>query len=101
MTPQVVGSILMGADQFVAEWIAGRIPHMRNRAFGPFTALGIIRDGHLVGGVVYHGYVGHDVQVSFALDRVSFMPWRALFSYPLIDMGCSRITAIVGRKNRK
>lgn len=101
MTPQVVGSILIGADQLVSDLVASRIPHMRGRSFGPHTALGVIRNEELIGGVVYHAYMGHDIQVSIAFDRIAFIPWRALFSYPFNELGCARITAVVGRKNKR
>jgi hypothetical protein len=101
LSPQIIGSILIGADDLVANLVASRIPHMANRTFSPCTALGVVRGGELVGGAVYHGYLVHDVQVSFALDRVAFIPWRALFSYPFLELGCARITAVVGRKNKK
>lgn len=104
MTPEVVGSILVGADQLIAEMVAGRLPHMTARSFGPCTALGVVRNGELVGGVVYHGYVVHDVQVSIAFDRPGWaLPGtlRALFSYPFNQLGCRRMTAIVGRKNKR
>jgi hypothetical protein len=95
-----VGSILLGADDLVAELIASRIPYMRGKSFGQCVALGVIRNETLIGGVVYHNYVGHDCQVSIAVDRAAFMPWRALFSYPFEQLGCVRLTALIGRKNK-
>src|SRR6478672_10569999 len=92
---------MSGADELVAELVAARISYMRNRSFGPCTALGVIRNDYLIGGVVYHNYIGHDCQVSIALDQVAFMPWRALFEYPFEQLGCVRLTALIGRKNRK
>jgi hypothetical protein len=94
----IVGSILFGADKMVAAMVAARIP---NISFGEYTALGVVRRGKLVGGVVYHNYVEHDIQVSIAVDGASFMPWRGLFAYPFGQLGCSRITAMIGRKNKK
>jgi hypothetical protein len=82
----------------VAAMVAARIP---NVSFGEYTALGVVRRGKLVGGVVYHNYVKHDIQVSIAIDGSLFMPWRALFSYPFNQLGCRRITAMIGRKNKK
>lgn len=96
-----VGAILLGADEVVADLVAAKIPHMRGRSFGPCTAMGVIRNDILIGGVVYHNFVGHECQVSIAVDRVSFMPWRALFDYPFNQLGCARLTAIIGRGNKK
>jgi len=104
MTPQVIGSILIGADQMLKEFVAARIPHMINKDFGPATALGVVRNGRLLGGVVFHGYVGHDVQVSYAFDHPSWaLPGtlRALFDYAFNQLGVRRITTVAPRKNRR
>jgi hypothetical protein len=98
---ELVGSILLGADDLVAELIASHLPYMRGKSFGQYVALGVIRNECLVGGVVYHNYIGHDCQVSIAVERVSFWPWRALFDYPFGQLGCARITAVVGKRNKR
>jgi hypothetical protein len=98
-SPIIVGSILLGADDMVAEMVASMMP--QETSFGAYKALGVVKRGKLIGGVVYHNYVGHDVQVSIAFDRVAFIPWRALFDYPFGQLGCNRVTAIIGRKNKK
>ena len=100
----MVGSILLGADELVSEMVAARIPHMRGKTFGACTALGVVRGGYLLGGVVYHNYTGHDIQASLAFDRPGWaLPGtlRALFGYPFNDLKVSRMTAIIGRKNKR
>lgn len=104
MTPAVVGSILMGADDLVNALVASRIPHMHGKLFGPCVALGVIRRGTLVGGVVYHNYRIWDIELSCAFDQVGWaLPGtvRALMAYPFNELDCRRVTAIIGRKNRK
>jgi len=98
--PYIIGSILFGADEFVSNLVASRIKHMQ-APFGPCTALGIVRGGNLIGGVVYHNFRGHDIEASIAIDRAAFLPWRALFAYPFEQLGCARLTAFTGRKNKK
>jgi hypothetical protein len=101
---QLVGSILLGADDLVGELVKSRIPQMRGKPWGPFSAIGVVRRGELVGGVVYHGYQGFDVQMSCAFDRVGWaLPGtlRAIFHYPFEGMHCVRVTAAIGRKNKK
>ena len=100
-SPVIVGSILLGADEMVAGMVAARIP---NLTFDKYTALGVVRRGVLVGGVVYHHYIGHDIQVSIAFDSPGWaLPGtlRALFDYPFNQLGCRRMTATIGRKNKK
>jgi RimJ/RimL family protein N-acetyltransferase len=97
----IVGSILFGADKMVAGMVAARLP---DQTFEKYTALGVVRRGKLVGGVVYHNFVGHDVQVSIAFDSPGWaLPGtlRGLFGYPFNQLGCARMSALIGRKNKK
>lgn len=102
--PLLVGSILIGADALVGEMVKSRIPHMRGQSFGEHTTLGVVRRGRLVGGVVYYGYRGFDVQISAAFDQVGWaLPGtlRALSTYPFLDLKVQRISVLTGRKNKK
>lgn len=99
----LVGSVLFGADDYVAEFVMKRIPHIRG-GFGDFKALGVVRPDGLIGGVVYHQYVGHDIQVSIAFDRADWArpsTLRTLFWYPFVQAGCVRMTAIIARNNKR
>ena len=104
VTPLIIGSILIGADTLVGEMVKSRIPHMRGRTWEPYTALGVVRRGKLVGGVVYHGYRGFDVQISAAFDQAGWaLPGtlRALSAYPFLDLEVERVSVLTGRRNRK
>jgi len=99
----LVGSILIGADDLVGEMICSRIPHMRERP-KPSTALGVVRNGVLLGGFIYYRYTEFDVHLGAAFDRPGWAlreTLRALFGYPFIQLGCTRMTAITGRRNKK
>ena len=103
-SPIIVGSILIGADELVAEMVRSRIPQMRDKSFGQCTAIGVIRRGVLVGGWVYHRYRGFDVMISAAFDGPGWaLPGtiRSLFAYPFHQLGVKRISAWTGKKNRK
>lgn len=100
---QIVGSVLYGADAQVAALVASRIPHVGEKGFGDCTALGVVRDGRIVGGVVFSMFQGHDIHANLAFDTprwASRAVIRDLFSYPFGQLGCSRITALIGRKNK-
>lgn len=104
MSPLVVGSILIGADALVGEMVKSRIPHVRGQEWGPCTALGVVRRGKLVGGVVYHGYRRFDIQISAAFDDVGWaLPGtlRALCAYPFLELKVQRVSVLTGRKNKK
>jgi RimJ/RimL family protein N-acetyltransferase len=101
--PVMVGPVLFGADDMVAAFVKARIPHMQNSDFGQFTALGVVRDGTLLGGVVYNNYNHHDIHASYAFDSPKWCTrsvLRTLFAYPFKQLGCVRMTAIIGRKNK-
>lgn len=101
---EIVGSILYGADEAVAAMVAERIPHVADKGFGPCTALGVVRRGSLIGGVVFSTYRGHDIQVHMAFDRPDWAfpgTLRQLYAYPFTQLGCIRMTAPIGRKNKR
>lgn len=98
---QLIGSILIGADQAVADLIALQLP-----GFAPekFTAIGVVRSGRVVGGVAYHNFRQRNIEVTAAFDDPRWaLPGtlRALFVYPFETLGCVRMTAVIGRKNKR
>lgn len=104
--PLLVGSILMHADEAVAEWVRRQVPHLKNDEWASgFHALGVVRNGKFVGGVVYHEYRTFDIHLTAAFDRKSnwALPGtlRALATYPFETLGCVRLTAMAGRKNKR
>lgn len=104
MQPCRVGSVLFGADAMVAAWVSARMPVQPHAGFGPCAALGILRDDRLMGGVVFSGFVGHDIQVSGAVDpsfRCSPAALRLILAYPFLQLGCARLSLRTGRRNKR
>ena len=104
---QLLGSVLFGADELVAEFVRVRIKHLRSpeHTFGKCAALGVVSgpDQVLIGGVVFTNYRGFDIEMSGAFDK----PWwcrhdtlRTLFSYPFGQLNCIRMTTVTGKKNK-
>ena len=110
MTVGVVGSLLFGADQEVADLVSSRIPQMFGARFiAPLHAVGVVRDGALVGGVVFYNkrFNGNgdlvDIEMSGAFEpgdwcRPSTL--RALFEVPFVVLNSNRMTTITSRKNK-
>lgn len=103
---QVVGSVLYGADDLVATMVASRIAHVGGAGFGPCTALGVVRSGTLLGGVVFHNYrpQARIIEMSGAFDRADWArpsTLRRLFAYPFIDLACQNLVTFTGRKNKR
>ncbi len=104
--PALVGSVLFGADEVIAAFVAERIPGTTD--FGAYTALGVVRNDTLLGGVVYHSYrrypAGGVIEVSIAFDRADWAfpaTLRTLFAYPFHQIGCVRIEAQCARGNKR
>ncbi|WP_141339700.1 GNAT family protein [Bradyrhizobium sp. USDA 3458] len=101
---QLVGSLLLGADEFIAQMVQSRIPHMRDsNGFGSCVAIGVVRRGVLLGGAVFHNFRGHDIEMSAAFDRPDWcLPgtMRGLYDYPFNQLGCTRMTTITARGNK-
>jgi RimJ/RimL family protein N-acetyltransferase len=92
--------IVLGKDEIVIPWIVEKIPHADN--FTNATSIGIARDDKLIGGVLYSNFRDRDLEMSAAgdgnwLNRSSLY---AIFSYPFLQLGCARVTAIVPKRNK-
>jgi RimJ/RimL family protein N-acetyltransferase len=100
LTHSLLGSVLFGADEVVAEFVKQRVS---NTSFSQFTALGVVRNNRLVAGVVYHRFRQIDIEVVIAADTANWCfpaTMRTLFAYPFGQLGVQRISAVVGRKNK-
>lgn len=100
-----VGSLLLEADHEVADWVRARIPNrsVQERGFGQCRAVGVVRRGQFVGGIVFHGYEGHIVQMSGAFDDPTWcLPGtlRGLFDIPFNQYGVAVMWTMTARKNK-
>lgn len=96
-------SVLFGADKKVAAYVLSRFPG--NPMWEQFKALGVVRHGALIGGVVFHNYhpAASDIEISAAFDSPLWCLPRTveqLFSYPIAQLKCQRITARTSRRNK-
>jgi hypothetical protein len=86
-----------GHDELVAHFVATLIPHCR-RGFGPNTkAIGIIEDGSLIAGIVYHNYdpEAEIIEISgAALPKKNWLTRATLavmYGYPFLQCGCQMV----------
>ena len=100
--------ILTGQRDLVAAWMVSKIRDMPAFNSKEFEAIGVVRDGQLIGGVLYAHYSGlpdgtFDIHMSCAGEG----PWltkatlRAFFEYPFKQLNCSRVTTLAAKCNRK
>ena len=94
--------ILAGKDEFVAKWVASKIPVFE---FGssPYTAIGLMNEAGLLAGVIYQNYTRRDIQMHVAaLPGKRWLSKQFLgeaFRYPFETLGVTRITAPIPSKN--
>lgn len=83
--------------ELVAEWVKARIPHMNGGDFGRCWATGILLDGRLIAGCVYHNYCPQysSVEISFAADSPKWMTRSVvhdLFAGAFYGMDVNRVS---------
>lgn len=93
-----------GFDDEVSRWVAAQVPGCE-RGFDTCRALGIMEDGELIGGVVYHHWVPEAglIEMSGAGTTAKWLPRHVLwevFSYPFDKIGCQAVFMRVSEKNQ-
>lgn len=99
--------ILTGHRDAVAAWVASRIKDLYTPPTRDFEAIGVTRDGKLVGGVVYSNYHEiapgqHDIMLTSAGDPgwLTRGAIKVLIGYPFDQLACIRLTSIISKANR-
>lgn len=96
---------ICGYDAEIGSWVAERLPDIRAASdFGPYTSLGVVRDGRIVAGVVFYDYRKTDMMLAVAADDPGWMTrgiLRAIFDYPFRQMNCQRVSAVIDRRNKR
>lgn len=94
--------ILTGQADVIARWVEARVPGFRS--FDTPSGFGVLRDGRLAAGVVFHNYDAHagDIEVVIAAESprwASREVFFTAFAYPFLQLGCRRVTARVPVSN--
>lgn len=91
--------LVFGRDRDVAAWVGQRIGVFD---FGPCSAIGVVRGGHMVAGAVFHQYRHPAIEMSFASTTprwASKDAVRGILRYPFVQLNCRRLTAITPEEN--
>jgi len=94
-----VTQLLLGFDAQIARWVGER---SKVYDFGPCRAIGVVREGNIVAGVVYSNFRSGNIEATLAADDPRWCSrgvLRGLFRYPFVQLGCRRITCIVAADN--
>lgn len=74
-----------------ADWTMGKIGR---KAVPPYRTLAAIEDERIVGGVVFNGYNGANVDITvYAPGGLTRNALREVFSFAFHDLKCTRVTA--------
>lgn len=92
----------------VGQYMMEKIPGLK-LAPGTFQAFAFLSDkDEFVGGAVYSNFRtaehGNDIEISCAAETsMAFRPWvcKAVFEYAFVQLGCTRITSVTTKKNRR
>lgn len=96
-----LGSVIYGADAEIAAWVGRQIPGYVHSPGA--QALGVIKAGKVVAGVVYERCNGAHLEASIA--ALSGRRWADrstlfhLFAYPFLQLGVQAVTVLVAQTN--
>ena len=97
--------LAIGFNEEVAAWVAAHIPGC-DRGFGTCTAIGVVDDGELIGGTVFHNWTPETGVIEMSSAAVS-PRWlhpkmlRAIFAYPFEQLGCQMVVLRVSERNER
>ncbi len=100
--------ILTGERERVVAYLKHRIRDMGEPPAKDYEAIGVVKDGKLIGGVAYTEWKEiapgqHDIRMHCAGEPgwLTKGTIRAFFAYPFQQLACIRVTAIVAKANRR
>ena len=98
--------LVYGMDHDVIHWVIERIPYMdvEDINYHSYVGIGLEEDGGYIASCLYSEHTGHNIYMHFASDSPKCATQRtfgAWFSYPFIQLGCKRVTALIAKPNKK
>ena len=93
--------ILAGYDKEITEWVCNQL---EVESLGQTAAIGFIKNGKIIGGVVYHNYRWPNIELSIATISSKWCNkknLKAIFDYPFTFNNAKRVTAIIDAGNNK
>lgn len=97
-------SLVFGEDEKIAQWVSEKIGGCD---FTPCCAIGIVKDGKPLAGVVYNNFIEHkgasvSLEMSVAAESREWLNKQilfALFAYPFIQIGVPRVQSTMAADN--
>ena len=92
--------IVYGKDAMLARWAGERLGIVLKE---PLVTIGVEIDGEIVGAAVFNNYQHPNIDITFVTTTPRWATkgaFRAILGYPLLQLGCKRITAITEATNQ-
>ena len=89
----------------IAEFVSMLVPGCE-RGFGRHTSMGVIRDGEMIAGILYHNYSPETgvIEISGAATDSRWLTretLQAMFRYPFDEIGCQMVVARHSEHNKR
>lgn len=97
--------LVTGQNQAVAAWVAAHIPGCERGFYNP-TTIGVLDDGELIGGTVFHNYSPESGLIEMSSAGTSAR-WlcrkmiRAIFGYVFDQLQCQMVVMRVSERNAR
>ncbi|WP_299933661.1 GNAT family protein [uncultured Pelagimonas sp.] len=100
----IVGRLLYGADDHVAQFVGGQIGG--DVIYSSHRAIGVLSNNRskLIAGVVYYAFDGSNILVDIAATSPHWCRkdiLKSLFDYPFEQLGCRRLTSKISAENTR
>lgn len=97
-----------GHDDIIRGFAASLIPSCRERGLPPASkTIGVIEDGDLVAGIVYHDWSPEAGVIEVSIAAVPGRQWltretiKRIYEYPFLQLGCQMIFGRVEETNER
>lgn len=89
----------------ISDFVAALVPGCE-RGFGPCTTMGVVKDGELIAGIIYHNWSPETgvIEISGAATDSRWLTRETLnsmFRYPFDGIGCQMVVARHSEHNKR
>jgi RimJ/RimL family protein N-acetyltransferase len=96
--------LIVDRPEELAQWAEAMLPEQAPFA-RPLTAIGIVSsENEIMGVAIYNNFRQNDIEITFVTATPKWATpgnVRAILSYPFVQLGVDRMTAITSKTNKK
>ena len=86
-----------GHEAIISAFVSERMPTGRGRGFGNCATIGVIEDGDLIAGIVFHNWDPEAQTIEISAAALPNHPWlsretiKRMYQYPFLGAGCQMV----------